>query len=68
MWNELGKKDWLRVYRANVEGKRGKSRSQRRWREEVKELLMDGGLSGKEGMVLAREREAWGSRWKVLVY
>ena len=33
--------------------------SQRRWRDKVKELLMGRGLSEREGMVLARERESW---------
>ena len=33
-----------RVYRANVEGNRGRGRPQRRWRNEVKELLIARGL------------------------
>ena len=36
-----------RVYQANVESNRGRGRPQRRWRDEVKELLllMERGLS-----------------------
>ena len=34
-----------RVYHANVEGKKGRERPQRRWRNEVKELLKRRGLS-----------------------
>ena len=49
-----------RVYRANVEGNRERGRPQRRWRDEVKELLIRRGLREGEGMVLARNREAWG--------
>ena len=44
-----------RVYRANVEGNRDRGRPQRRWRDEVKDLLNKG-----EGMRLARDRDAWG--------
>ena len=32
---------------------------QRRWRDIVKELLMERGLSERERILLAREREAW---------
>ena len=48
------------MYRANVEGNRGRGRPQRRWRVEVKDLLLGRGLSEKEGMMLARGRDAWG--------
>ena len=47
-----------RVYRANVEGNRGRGRPQRRWRDEVKGLLLGRGLNEREGMRLARERDA----------
>ena len=49
-----------RVNRANVEGNRGRGRPQRRWRDEVKELQLGRELSEREGMVLARDRDAWG--------
>ena len=45
-----------RVYRANVEGIRERGRLQRRWRNEVKELLIGRGLDEREDMVLARDR------------
>ena len=48
------------VYQANVEGKRGRWRPQRRWRNEVKDLLLGRGLSEREGMMLARDRDVWG--------
>ena len=48
-----------RVYRANVEGKRGRERPQRRWGIEVKDLLIGRGLNEREGMVLARDKDAW---------
>ena len=41
------------MWRGNREG----GRPQRRWRDEVKELLMEKGLSERERLVLARERE-----------
>ena len=41
-----------------MEGNRGRRSLQRRWRDEVKELLKRRGLSKREGMVLARDREA----------
>ena len=49
-----------RVHRVNVEGNRGRVRSQKRWRDEVKDLLLGRGLSEREGMMLARDRDAWG--------
>ena len=49
-----------RVYRANVEGNRGRGRPQRRWRDEVKYLLLGRWLNEREGMRLARDRETWG--------
>ena len=49
-----------RVHWANVEGNKGRGRQQRRWRDEEKELLMGRGLSEREGMILARHREACG--------
>ena len=49
-----------RVNHANVEGNRGKGRPQKRWRDEVKDLLLGRGLSEREGMMLARDRDAWG--------
>ena len=49
-----------RVSRTNVEGNRGIGRPQRRWRDEVKELLTERGLSEREGNALARDREALG--------
>ena len=41
------------AYRANRKGNRRRGRSQRRWRDKVKELLM-------RRMVLAGDRLAWG--------
>ena len=49
-----------KVYQANVEGKRGRGRPQRRWRDEVKDLLLGKGLNEREGMMLAGDRDAWG--------
>ena len=49
-----------RVYHANVEGNRGRGIPQRRWRDEVKDLLLGRRLSEREGMMLARDRDAWG--------
>ena len=49
-----------RVYRANVEGERRSGRPHRRWRDEVKELLVRRGLCEREEIVLARNRETWG--------
>ena len=46
-----------------MEGKRGRERPQRRWKDEVKDLLMGRRLTEREGMVLTRDREAWG--WMV---
>ena len=37
-----------RVYRANVEGNRGRGRPQKRCRDEVKDLLLGRGLSERE--------------------
>ena len=37
-----------RVDRANVEGNKGRRRPQRRWRDDMKELLMRRGLSKRE--------------------
>ena len=48
-----------KVYQANVEGKRGRGRPQRRWRDEVKDLLLGKGLNEREGMMLARDRDGW---------
>ena len=49
-----------RLYRADLEGKRGRGRPQRRWRDEVRDLLLGRGLSERKGMILARDRDAWG--------
>ena len=49
-----------RVYQANLEGNRGRGRPQRRWRDEVKYLLFERRLSKVEGMMIARDRDAWG--------
>ena len=40
--------EW-RVYRANLEGNRGRGRPQRRWRDEVKGLLLGRELNEREG-------------------
>ena len=50
-----------RVYRANVEDNRVKGRPQGRWRNKVKDLLLGRGLSERERMMLARDRDAWGT-------
>ena len=47
------------MYRANVEGNRGRGIPQRRWRDEVNDLLLGRGLSEREGMMLAGDRDAW---------
>ena len=49
-----------RVYQENVEDNRGRGRLQRRWRDEMKDLLLGRGLSERAGMMLARDRDAWG--------
>ena len=49
-----------RVYQANVDGNRGRRRPQRRWRDEVKDLSLGIGLNEREGITLARDRDAWG--------
>ena len=46
-----------RVYHANVDGNRGRGRPQKKWRDEVKDLLLERGLSEREGMMLARDRD-----------
>ena len=43
-----------------MKGNRARGISQRRWRDEVKELLIGKRHSTREGMVLARDREASG--------
>ena len=48
-----------RTYQANVEGNRGRGRSQRKWRDEVKDLLLGRGLSDREGMMLPRDIHDW---------
>ena len=52
------------MYLVNVEGNRVRGRPQGRWRDEVKDLLLGRGLNEREGMRLARDRDAWG----VMVY
>ena len=47
-----------------MEGNKGRGRPHRRWRDEVKGLLLGRGLSEREGMMLARDRDASG----VMVY
>ena len=37
----------------------GRGRPQRSWMDELKELLMEKGLSEREGMVLGRDRKFW---------
>ena len=49
-----------RVYRANVDGNRGRGKPQRRERDEVQDSLLGRGMSEREGMMLARDRDAWG--------
>ena len=49
-----------RVNRANLECNRGGGRSQRKWRDEVKGLLLRRGLTEREGTMQARGRDAWG--------
>ena len=44
------------VYHANMKDNRG--RSQRRWREDLKWMLLGRGFSEREGIVLVRGREA----------
>ena len=61
MVTKRGKYEGRKIgYRATVEGNRGRGRPQRRWRDEVKELQLGRELSEREGMVLARDRDAWG--------
>ena len=47
-----------RVYQATVVSNRGIGRQQKRWRDEMKELLMGRGLSEREGIMLSRDGEA----------
>ena len=47
-----------RVYRANVEGNSWRGRPQRRWRDEVKDLLLGRSLSQREGMIVTRDQDA----------
>ena len=54
-----------RMYQANVECNRGRGRPQRRWRDEVKDMLLGRGLSEREGMMLARDTESWA--WMVYI-
>ena len=49
-----------RVVRACVEVNRRRGRQQRRWMDEVRDLLIGRGLSEKKEMLLARDREVWG--------
>ena len=44
-----------KVHRANVEGNRVRGRSRRRWRDEVKDLLVGRRLSEREGVRLTVE-------------
>ena len=52
-------------------GSRGRGRPQKRWRDEMKDLLMGRGLCEKDGMMLATVgmfglgRYVGQSRWKV---
>ena len=46
-----------KVYRGNVEGNKGMGR---RWRNEVKDLLLERGLSKRRGMMITGDRDAWG--------
>ena len=47
-----------RVYRANLVGNRGRRRPQRTWRDEVKDFLLGRGLSKREGIMPARDKDA----------
>ena len=38
----------------------GEGDKKRRWRGEVKDLLLGRRLSEREGMMLAKDRDAWG--------
>ena len=55
-----GGKAGKRIYRANVDGNRGRRIPQRRWRDEVEELLMGRRLSEREEMVVSRDRDVIG--------
>ena len=46
-----------RVHRAIGVSKRGRRRPQRKWRDEMKDLLMKRGLSEREEVVLARDKD-----------
>ena len=48
-----------RVCWVNVEDNKGRRRPQRRWRDEVKDLLLERELSEREGMMLARDGVGW---------
>ena len=45
-----------RVYRANVEGNRRRGKPQRRWKDEVKYLLLGRWLSEREGIMVNEKR------------
>ena len=52
MWKEWESKDWLR----ECNGQMWRGRPQKRWRDD---LLLRRGLSEREGMMLARDRDTW---------
>ena len=48
--------------KTNLEGNRGRGRPQRKWRDEVQDLLLGRRLSEREGLMLARDRDSWAGR------
>ena len=54
----LAKRVYQGVY---VEGNRGRGRPQKKCRDELQDLLLGRGLSEWEGMMLARDRDAFGA-------
>ena len=53
-----------RIYISKVDGNRGRGRPKRRWRESVRDVLLQRGVDIQEGERRARDR----NDWKMLVY
>ena len=50
------------MYRANENANRRRGRPQRRWKEEMRELLMGKGFSNRAVLLLARDRDVYNLR------
>ena len=56
VWRKLERKG---LYRANEDANRRRGRPQRRWKEEMRELLMGKGFSNRAVLLLARDRDVY---------